>query len=105
MSAVQYFLNKSFVFIRNKVIDGFYIPGLGEGPVFALTADAGRELMRFKYSGVDRATIPGEKQAGIEILKRLGFKETDTTGKRMILGPDIGWKPEMIYSRIGGNLG
>jgi len=99
------YLDRSFVFISNKVIDGFYIPGLGEGPVFALTTDAGRELMRFKYSEVDKVTIPGENQAGKEIIKELGFIETDTIGKRMILGPDIEWKPEMIYSRIGGNFG
>jgi len=99
------YLNKSFVFISNKVVNGFYIPGLGEGPIFAATEAAGRELMRFKYSTVDKATIPGENQVGIEFIKEFGFIETNTTGKRMILGKDIEWKPKMIYSRIGGNFG
>jgi len=99
------YLSKSFVHISNRVVDGFYIPNLGEGPIFALTTDTGKELMRFKYSNIDKATIPSENQAGIEYIKELGFIETNTTGKRMILGHDIEWKPEMIYSRIGGNLG
>jgi len=99
------YLNKSFVYISNNVIDGFYIPNLEEGPIFALTTDAGKELMRFKYSTVDRAIMPSENQAGIEFIKEFGFLETKATGKRMIFGREIEWKPEMIYSRIGGNIG
>ena len=99
------YLNESFVFIDNNMIQGLFIPNLGEGPIYALTFNAGKELMRFKYSSVDRATIPGENQAGIEFLKGLGFIETNTIGKRMIFGKDIEWKPTMIYSRIGGNFG
>lgn len=102
---IKNYLNKSFVFIQNNVLDGFYIPNLGEGPIFALSTNAGKELMRFKYSTVDKATIPSENQAGIEFIKELGFIATNTTGKRMMLGHGIEWKPEMIYSRIGGNLG
>ena len=98
-------LNESFVFVDNNVIQGLYIPNLGEGPIYALTLNAGKELMRFKYSSVDKATIPSENQIGIEFLKEFGFKETNTTGKRMILGQDIEWNPTMIYSRIGGNFG
>jgi GNAT superfamily N-acetyltransferase len=104
-SLLKSYLNKSFVFISNKVVNGFYIPSLGEGSIFAATIDAGRELMRFKYSTVDKATIPSENQVGIEFIKEFGFIETNTIGKRMIFGKDIEWKPEMIYSRIGGNFG
>jgi GNAT superfamily N-acetyltransferase len=102
---IPHYLIDSFVHINNKVIDGFYLPNLGEGPIFALSTEAGKELMRFKYSTIDKAVIPGENQVGIEFLKELGFVDTNTTGKRMILGNDIEWKPEMIYSRIGGNFG
>jgi hypothetical protein len=99
------YLEKSFVYIDDNIIQGFYIPNLGEGPIFALTTDAGKELMRFKYSSVDKATMPCENQTGIEFIKDIGFKEINTTGKRMIFGNDIEWKPTMIYSRIGGNFG
>jgi GNAT superfamily N-acetyltransferase len=104
-SLLKNYLNKSFVFYADNMIQGLFIPNLGEGPIFALTTDAGKELMRFKYSSVDKATIPSENQAGIEFIKELGFIETNTVGKRMIFGKDIDWKPEMIYNRIGGNFG
>ena len=99
------YLKNSFVFIRNKVIEGFYIQGLGDGPILSLRVEAGRELMRFKYSNADKATIPAENKVGIEFLRENGFVPANTTGRRMILGHDIEWKPEMIYSRIGGNFG
>ena len=99
------YIDQSVVFISNKAIEGYYMPNLGEGLVFALTADAGRELMRLKYSTVDHAVIPVENQVGIEILRELGFCERNTKGKRMIFGRDINWRPEMVYGRIGGNMG
>ncbi len=102
---IKNYLNNSFVFISNNLIEGFYIPDLGEGPIFALSTDAGMELMRFKYSTVYVAIIPGDNQAGIEFIKELGFKASHTTPTRMLFGRDIEWRPEMIYSRIGGNLG
>jgi hypothetical protein len=99
------YLNESFVFLKNNEIKGLFIPNLGEGLIYSLTPEAGKELMRFKYSSVDKATIPGENLYGIEFLKESGFVETSTKGKRMICGHDIEWKPTMIYSRIGGNFG
>jgi GNAT superfamily N-acetyltransferase len=102
---IKDYLNKSFVFISNSVVNGFYIPGLGDGPIFSAAIKSGIELMRFKYSTVDKAAIPGENNAGIEFIKELGFLETNSIGKRMILGNDIAWKPEMVYSRISGNFG
>jgi ribosomal protein S18 acetylase RimI-like enzyme len=98
-------LHDALVFIDNREVCGFYIPGLGEGPVCARTVEAGTELMRLKYSTVEKAVIPEENTAGIEFLKKLGFTETEIKGKRMAFGKDIPWRPEMIYSRIGGNLG
>ena len=94
-----------FVFVDNNVVSGFYIPYLGEGPIFANTIEAGIELMRLKYSNAERATIPNENHLGIEFLQKIGFVETETKGTRMILGKEIAWKPEMIYNRIGGNFG
>ena len=99
------YLDRSFVFVDNEVVYGFYIPDLGEGPIYAKTIDAGRELMHLKYSTVDRAMIPSENHAGIQYLYKVGFVEMGTKAKRMILGKEIAWKPEMIYCRIGGNFG
>jgi len=61
--------------------------------------------MKTKYSKADKAVIPSENQIGIDFLKKNGFILSETKGKRMILGKNIDWKPECIFSRIGGNYG
>jgi hypothetical protein len=99
------YLHESFVYIDNKEVKGFYLPHLGEGPIYAQTIEAGIELMKVKYSSIDKAVLPSENHFGIEFLRQRGFVESDTKGKRMILGKDIAWKPENIFSRIGGNFG
>ena len=99
------YLDQSFVFIDGGTVCGFYIPDLEEGPICAKTIEAGRTLMKFKYSRVEKAAIAAENLAGINCLHELGFVRMETKGKRMILGKDIAWKPEMIYSRTGGNFG
>jgi hypothetical protein len=42
---------------------------------------------------------------GINFLKQNGSQITDTRGTRMILGRDIDWKPENVFSRVGGKYG
>jgi GNAT superfamily N-acetyltransferase len=98
-------LHAAKVYIDNREICGYYLPGLGEGPVCAKTIEAGTALMQLKYTAVEKAVIPEENQAGIVLLINSGFVETETRGKRMIFGKEIVWKPRMVYSRVGGNLG
>jgi GNAT superfamily N-acetyltransferase len=102
---LQPYLVQSLVFVRDNVVQGFYIPSLGEGPIYAESIEAGKELMRLKYENVEKASLPIENQVAVGFLKDLGFVQLNKTGKRMVLGNKIDWKPEMIYSRIGGNLG
>ncbi len=97
-------LGSSLVYLKGGKMLGYYIPELGDGPIIAETNEAGIELMKIKYASIDKAVIPAENEKGIMFLKENGFKET-TTIKRMILGQDIDWKPEQIYSRISGNFG
>jgi GNAT superfamily N-acetyltransferase len=99
------FLSNSYVYINNNTVEGYFIPGIKEGLIFAVNETAGIELMKLKYSGIDKAVIPLENKAGIAFLKENGFTETQTTGTRMIRGKNICWHPEMVYSRIGGNFG
>ena len=97
-------LEKSILYVdKNKVL-GYYIPELKEGLIFADTEEAGLELMRLKYSTVDKAVLPSENTAGREFLIQNGFVQI-SIGTRMVLGKEIAWKPEKMYSRIGGNLG
>ncbi len=61
--------------------------------------------MNLKYSTSDKAVLPSENIAGIEFLKQNGFVENTTKGTRMIMGKELEWKPNNVYSRISGNFG
>ena len=104
-SLIKNHLQKAFIYLNKKTLTGFYLPDLGEGLIFADNPEAGIELMKAKYSKVDKAVIPSENREGIYFLKNNGFIESATKGKRMIIGKDIAWKPECFFSRIGGNYG
>lgn len=104
-SLIVDYLQNTHVYVENNSIIGFYMPDLGEGLIFASTTEAGLELMKIKYSKVDKAVLPVENLIGNDFLIQNGFTLSGTKGTRMILGQEIGWKPEQIYSRIGGNFG
>ena len=99
--------DQSFVFMKNGSIDGFFVPGFGDGAVYAKTKEAGRALLQFKlaYSAVDKITVPAENIDAINFLTDQGFIEIKAAGTRMVFGKGIPWKPEMVYCRMGGNLG
>ncbi len=98
-------LKNASLFISDSALLGYYIPGVGEGPVIAITEEAGCELMKLKYASVSKAVLPAENISGLECLRFLGFEITSSRGTRMVMGEDIAWEPGKIYSRIGGNLG
>ena len=99
------YIESSFLYIENNELKGFYIPTLGEGLLFADTTEAGIELMQMKYATVDTAVIPAGNQAGLAFLEQNGFRESATKGKRMIVGKEIAWQPNKIFSRISGDYG
>ena len=99
----DYLLN-TILYVENNKLLGFYVPDLKEGFIFADTVEAGLALMQLKYAMIDKAVLPTENTAGIDFLQKNGFVERRTM-TRMILGDNIPWQPEKIFSRIGGNLG
>jgi hypothetical protein len=101
---IELHLLKSLLYIDNNHLKGYYIPSLGEGPIVAKEDYAGFELMKFKYASLDKAVIPANNISGIKFLKQLGFIETMRCS-RMIMGKELTWQPERIFSRIGGNFG
>jgi GNAT superfamily N-acetyltransferase len=104
-SLLRDYLDNTLVYIQDSSVSGFYMPDLGEGLIYASTAEAGLELMKIKYSKVNRAVLPGENHPGTNFLRQNGFTLLETKGTRMILGQDIDWIPEHVYSRSGGNFG
>jgi GNAT superfamily N-acetyltransferase len=99
------YIENTLVYCKDNSVTGFYMPGLGEGIILADTKEAGIELMKIKYSKVDKAVLPVENHIGTDFLTQNGFTLSDIRGTRMILGNEIAWMAKKIFSRIGGNYG
>ena len=99
------FIEDGKLFVSDNQLLGYCLPRLKEGPIIAETEEAGLELMKIKYRTSDKAVIPVENTAALDFLRSNGFKETETRGTRMVIGPNPEWQPVKIYSRAGGNFG
>ena len=97
-------LENSYVYQENGKLTGYYIPGLGEGLIIADNVEAGIELMKLRYSIINKGVLPIDNIEGIKFLKENGFLEIKRA-KRMILGKEFSWQPGKVFNRIGGNLG
>ena len=97
-------LDSSSLFVRKDKVLGYFLPDLKEGLINAETDEAGLALMNLKYGKTDKAVLPAENRTGISFLKQSGFAEV-RKGSRMIQGKELDWNPQMMFSRIGGNLG
>lgn len=102
---IKSYLKNGLIYLDRNSLQGFYLPDIGDGLIFADNPAVGIELMKVKHSRVDTAVIPSENKVGIDFLKQNGFKVSETKGRRMLLGRDVLWKPECYFSRIGGNYG
>jgi GNAT superfamily N-acetyltransferase len=89
---------------REKRLSGFFLPTLGEGLAVAADPDSGRSLLSLRCRDSAKATLPQENGAGVDFLNAIGYRETKCAW-RMVLGPERSWRPDLLYSRIGGNVG
>lgn len=103
---LQRFLPDSHVYLNEeKEVEGFYMPGLGEGLVVANTPRGGTSLVRLReMQGNFYNVIPTQSGEALRYLHAEGYQYF----RKAILmryGEMKSWKPEMIYSRVGGYLG
>ncbi len=94
----------SRIFIKNGRVQGNYIVLLGEGLLIAQSAFVGEELLRWHLPHVSDIWVPEQNSAAVDFLQRRGYQENDRV-TRMGRGPALDWRPEMIFGRIGANLG
>ncbi|MBN2386150.1 MAG: GNAT family N-acetyltransferase [Anaerolineales bacterium] len=86
-------------------IAGFFLPELEAGPVIATDQAAGLALLRFKLGlGSTHLVIPSSNQAAQDYLAEAGYMPYNTA-PRMVLGPEVEWHPELVFSRGGGYCG
>ncbi|MBN2510739.1 MAG: GNAT family N-acetyltransferase [Spirochaetales bacterium] len=85
-------------------IEGYYLPGFGEGPIIARTKEAGLSLLEAKIKTCLRIVVPASNNAAGEYLKKQGLLEEKRI-PRMIRGESFLWRQDWNYSRIGGFAG
>ncbi|HTE23112.1 GNAT family N-acetyltransferase [Flavitalea sp.] len=101
---LQDHLDQGMVYFNNEVLEGFYLPAAGEGIISAGTSSAGIALMEFRIKTKDVCIFPVDNINARQYFERNHF-EPFRTAKRMVFGKKRTWHPELIYNRIGGNLG
>lgn len=104
MLHLERFLPNSFVHVTNDVVNGFYLPGFGDGFILATSSTAGRDLMRLRLATKDNASFPIENVDALEFMHDNNFQEF-RKAKRMRLGPKRDLNLQFVYNRIGGNVG
>ncbi len=97
-------LAEGFVFLKGEIVEGFYLPTLGEGLIIANTSIAGLELLKLRMTTKDNIAFPADNTEAADFMYQNNYKEYKTA-KRMRLGIKRAWKPQNIYNRIGGILG
>jgi ribosomal protein S18 acetylase RimI-like enzyme len=92
------------VYRTGNMMEGYYLPTLGDGLIIANNEIAGIELLKLHLSHNKQVVIPIENNAAQKFLQETGFEEIKQI-KRMRLGNERKVQFANIYNRIGGNVG
>ena len=101
---IESHLAGSFAYVQEEKVQGYYLPGFGEGTIIARCPHAGLELIKLRLKTSKNASFPIENLTATDFLNNLGFKEFNRA-KRMRLGEKRDWLPKNLYNRTGGNIG
>lgn len=97
-------LHDAQIYLEENKLTGVFMPSLGEGLILARTPAAGLAMMQLRFQTKENAAFPVDNLHAHGFLKGLEFPEL-RRAKRMRLGEKRTIKPELVYSRVGGNLG
>lgn len=97
-------LDHALLFVEKELLEGFYVPTLGEGLIISDSPAAGLALMKLRATSTKKFCVPMLNENALNFLSQHGFSEY-RRASRMILGEKVKWDGSKIYSRIGGNLG
>jgi GNAT superfamily N-acetyltransferase len=101
---LETFLNDSFVYLENEIVEGVYFPSFGDGLIVANTQTAGLELMKKRFQKFNMACFPEENKMAHNFMLSSGY-EPIINPARMHFRKQMPWKPEGLYNRVGGNIG
>lgn len=102
---LQLHLDAAQVYREQDKVCGVYFPALHRGLLIAdPVTPAWEALLRIRLSEKGHAMVPEGNTEVQHWLKQAGFRETRRS-RRMCLGPQKSWKPEMIFNVSGGAMG
>lgn len=94
----------SRVFVSKGRVLGTYMPLLIDGLIVAGNTFAGLELLRWHLPHVTEVTLPEGNLAAVEFLQERKYTEQGRL-LRMVHGPHVPWRPEMVYTWTSRTLG
>lgn len=97
-------LSQSYVYLRENIVEGYYLPGFGEGLIVSASEEAGLELIKYRLQSGEKLAFPKDNTAATNFMHANGYRES-SSGKRMRLGKKRNVQLANIYNRIGGNVG
>lgn len=97
-------LSNALVYVVDNIVEGYYLPTMGDGLIIATTSAAGQALMKLRLTTKDFAVFPIDNLNAVALIQQHPFTEIRRQ-KRMRLGKKRNWQPTNIFNRIGGNLG
>lgn len=98
------YINDSLLYVVNGMVEGFYLPRLGEGLIVALNDDAGLSLLNERLRTRSEGVVPDENVAVRDFYQRHDFHPF-RKAVRMRLGQPIFPELQLIYSRVSGQIG
>jgi len=102
---IRQHFNHCVVYEADNMVQGYFLPTLGNGPLYAKTEASAEALMELKYSSAAMAVLPEVNTVGLAWLEARGFTRKVYTATRMTLSTATIWQPQHIFCRIGGNYG
>ncbi len=90
---------------KDKEVEGYFLPSLGEGLLYAKNMDAVKALLPYRITeGKNRIGVPEANVEGIDFMKANNFTFKNRI-VRMVLGKPLTKQLHMVYSRAGGFYG
>ena len=97
-------LKEAYVFEDNGIIEGFYLPHIGNRPIIARSRPVGRELLKYHLSRHTNVVVPSQNEAALTFLEQNHLQAFRWT-KKMRLGPERTHNLGMLFNRVSGQLG
>ncbi len=101
---IESHLKNGYVYKKDNLVEGFYLPSFGDGLIIAKTDSAGIELMKLRLLTKENAVFPSDNLIATAFMNHNNYKISGKA-KRMRLGRKRPIFLSNIYNRIGGNLG